>query len=261
MDIVFKSCVALTLAFMLIAPLFGEWFRENTRLYSDISTVLILGTVAVTFFFSRYKKSSVFVERIWAEIHDCGSYINNVKADNLKAYETVVYNHLNADFFAVNSDVCLSEREFSFQAVKKKNILYFAKCKKLTAADFFACSDAVTSAMAAANVRQKQTAVLLIAADSIDTDVLSYSKMTTVLGKIMVYPMLVDVPAGLAYFFNDNSGKTAFALKNALGYPDGQIPEECKQKAQLPFQKELEKKMQYFTIKDYKDGRFNPRVK
>lgn len=259
-DWVFKGLVVFTLAFMLVTPLFGDWFRSNMRLYSDISTILILATVAVTFFFSRFKKAGLFVSRIHAEIMDCGCYIPRLSTSDMKEYETAVYNRLGEDFFTLNSNVQLSEREFSFQAVKKRETLYFTKCKKLTAEELFAYSDAVSTAAAAANVRQKQTIILCIAAEQIDEEAISYSKMTTVLGKIEIIPVLVDLRASRAYFFNDGSKKLNFVYKNVLGYPEGIIPEECKQTGQLPFQKELERKMLLFDIKDYREGRFNPRA-
>lgn len=256
---IFAASVLITLSFMLIAPLFGAWFKENMRLYSDASLVLIVITVATTFAYSRYKKASAFVNRIAAEINDCGAYITALKKQDLKEYETAVYNNLSADFYKINSNVQLSERDFSFKAEKKKNTLYFAKCKKLTKDDFFAYSDAVNFAAAASNVRQKQTVVMCIAAEKVEDEVLAYTKMTTALGKIMIYPLVVDLNQGLAYFFQDNSGNLNFALKNVLNYPEGRIPEELKKKEQLPFQKKLERKMLLFTIKEYNNGKFNPR--
>lgn len=259
-DLIFKICIAATLAFMLIAPLFGAWFKANTRLYTDISTVMILVTVATTFLFSRFKKAGLFVDRIAAEIKDCGYYITALKAQSTKDYETEVYNKLNAGFFSVYSDVQLSGRDFSFKAVKKHNTLFFARCKKLGKADFFAYNDAVNLDVSASNIRQKQNVVMVIVAEKIDDDVLAYSKMTTALGKAMVYPLLIDISNLHAYFFQDNTGKINFALENVLDYPRGVIPESAKIKEQLPFQKDLEKKMLLFSIKEYREGRFNPRT-
>lgn len=257
--IVFNSCVVLTLAFMFLAPLFGAWFKANTKLYFDINTVLILVSIAVTFVFSRYKKAGIFVDRIAAEIRDCGHYITAVQAETAKDYETVVYNYLNEDFFTVRSDIQLPQREFSFKAMKKNETLFFARCKKLTLQDFFEYSDAVNADTAASSLRQKRTVVLFIAADKIDDDVLAYSKMTTAIRKTMIYPMLVDVSNSHAYFFNDGSQRLTFAFKNALGYPSGKIEQRYQTDQQLPFQKELEKKMLLFSIKEYREGRFNPR--
>lgn len=259
-DLVFYVCVSITLSFMLIAPLFGTWFKENNRLYSDISVIFILITVVSTFYFSRYKKAGLYVARIAAEIQDCGYYITLLSADTLKDFETAVYNNLSADFFSVYSDVKFSERDFSLKAEKKKNTLYFARCKRLTKEDWFAYCDAVTSATASANVRQKQTVVLAIAAEQIDDAAIAYSKMTTALGKIMIYPLFVDIRSNRAYFFQDGTGRINFALKNVLGYKESKIPVSCAVKEQLPFQKELEKKMLLFTAKAYREGKFNPRA-
>lgn len=259
-NMAFNVLLIGTVGFMLIAPLFGNWFKSNYGVYQTITTVGIITTIVVTFFFSRYKKATKYVDKVFTEINDCGCYLNSNKETDLSKFTTDCYNNLGADFFNLNSDIKLSGRFFEFVAQRKKETLYFAKQKKLTKDDFFEFSDIVNTATASSNVRQKQTVVLAIVAEKIDEEAIAYSKMTTELGKVVVYPLLISLSNNRAYFLNDNSGKINFALKNLLEYKDGKIENNCKVNEKFQFQKDLENRMQGFGLKAFRDGTFNPRA-
>lgn len=258
-NFLFNTMLIITLAFMFIAPFFGEWFKANYNIYQTISAVLIIATICSTFFFSRYKKASKFVDKIFTEIDDCGYYLLANKQKDLNEFSLSCYNSLGTDFFEVNSNVMISGRFFDFVAQKKKETVYFAKQKKLTKEDFFEFSDIVNSAAASANVRQKQTIVLAIACEKLDEDVIAYTKMTTELGKVVVYPLIVSISDGKTYFLNDGKGEINFALKNILCYSNGIISEQYRVNEKLEFQKDLEKRMDGFEMKLFREGKFNPR--
>lgn len=257
---IFKPLVVITVCSMLIMPLFGEWYMANMRTVTNINSVLILLTLVATFFFSRYKKADKYVESISNEINDSGSFQMNRSEEQADDLIVTVYNDFQEDLFAVHSNVSIEGLTFDFKAAKGKNIVYAVKIKRLTMERYCEYMDAVNQTTSFSNVRARQTVVCCFVCNEVAQDVIAVSKMTTTISKTVVYPMIVNAAEKTAYFLSINGGRTAFAVKNILGYSDGIIPESAKSKEKFPFQKELERKMLYFNLKDFKNGRFNPRA-
>lgn len=221
---------------------------------------LIIANLCVLFsYYNKYSKSDKFLEAVEYELSDFGSYITSRKEKEEKAFIKAMCNDFIKSGYKVNSDTEIDEFDFSFVASTKKDFFYTAEIEALSRNDILAYIDVVINDITVHNLKRKGNAVICFVTDKADDEAVSLSKMITPLGKkeqIRIALAIAEPETGKCYFLGNMETKCQQVIANYVLKCNIPIPKENIGDKRLPFQDELEKHMEDFDIKSFKNGTF-----
>lgn len=221
---------------------------------------LIVANLCVLFsYYSKYGKSDKFLEAVEYELSDYGSYIISREEKEEKAFIKAMQNDFSKSGYAVNSDTEIDEFDFSFTASTKNEFIYAAEIESLSRNDILAYIDVVINDITIHNLKRKGNAVICFVTDKAEEEAIAISKMITPFGKkeqIKIALAIAEPKTGKCYFLGNASTKCQQIIANYVLKCNIPIPKENIGDKRLPFQDELEKHMEDFDIKSFKNGTF-----
>ena len=221
---------------------------------------LIIANLCVLFsYYSKYGKSDKFLEAVEYEISDYGFYISSRKEDGEKAFVKAVQTDFAKNGYTVSSDLEIDEFDFSFTASSRKEFIYCAEIESLSRSDILAYIDVVLNDITVHNLKRKGNAVICFVTDKAEEEAIAVSKMITPIGKkeqLKIALAIVEPKTKRCYFLGNMETKCQQIIANFVLKCNIPIPEENKGEKRLPFQDELEKHMEDFDIKSFKNGTF-----
>lgn len=222
--------------------------------------ILIIANLCVLFsYYNKYSKSDKFLEAVEYELSDYGSYITSRKETEEKAFIKAMQNDFSKSGYAVNSDIEIDEFDFSFTASTKKDFIYAAEIDSLSRSDILAYIDVVINDITVHNLKRKGNTVICFVTDKAEEEAVAISKMITPLGKkelIKIAIAIVEPKTSKCYFLGNMQTKCQQIIANFVLRCNIPIPKENVGDKRLPFQDELEKHMEDFDIKSFKNGTF-----
>lgn len=210
-------------------------------------------------YYSKYGKSDSFLNVIEYELSDCGFYYTARKENDENLYIAAMKNDFLGDGYKVNTNVETGDFEFHLTAFKGKEFFYIVNIENLTKNDIIAHIDAVVNDVTVQNLKRVGNVVVCFVTDKAQDDAISISKMITPLGKkekIKVAISIVEPQSNKCYFLGNMQTKCQQMIANYVIHCSIPIEDKYKSKERLPFQDELEKHMEDFNIKDFKNGTF-----
>lgn len=221
---------------------------------------LIIANLCVLFsYYNKYSKSDKFLEAVEYELSDYGSYITSREEKEEKAFIDAMQKDFSKSGYAVNSDIEIDEFDFSFVASTKKEFFYSAQIESLSRSDILAYIDVVINDITVHNLKRKGNAVICFVTDKAEEEAISISKMITPLGKkeqIKIALAIVEPQKCNCYFLGNAKTKCQQIIANYVLKCNIPVPKENIGDKRLPFQNELEKHMEDFDIKSFKNGTF-----
>lgn len=225
-----------------------------------IGEILIIACLVILFmYFSRYGKSDKFLENIEYELSDIGFYYSSREESDVKSYTNAVIDDLKNNGYSINSNETINDFEFSFVCRKGKELFYIVNMDKVEKCDVIAYLDSAMYDVTSVNVKRKANAVVCFICSNADDEAIALSKAITALGKkeqIKLAISIVEVESKKSYFLGNKISKCQQMIANYVMNCDLPIKDKYKGEKRLPFQDELEKHMEDFNIKDYKNGTF-----
>lgn len=259
-----KILVGITLVYIVVyigvQPYTEEWGRTAAIVFSYLSDILIVASLAVALiYYSKYGKTNAFLTRIEHEIKDCGYYKINAVPSLPEQYLEGLFEKLKGNGFALESNVEYDGLEFSYTAFKRKEFFYVCGVDDLSKDDILAYLDCAVNDLTVRRLKRSGNCLLVFVTDKAQAGAISLSKMVCTFGKKEQLKIAIAIaePKSLnCYFLGNMQTKTQSMTAEYLMNSRVPIPEKLKHKEILPFQKELEKHMEDFTIKDYLNGTF-----
>lgn len=259
-----RILVGITLVYIVVyigvQPYISELGRTASLIFSYLSDILIVASLAVALvYYSKYGKTNAFLTRIEHEIKDCGYYKINGKQSAPETYLDDLFEKLKSDGFALESNVEYDGLEFSYTAFKRKEFYYICGIDDLSKDDVLAYLDCAVNDLTVRRLKRAGNCLLVFVTDKARDDAIALSKMICTFGKkeqLKLAIAIVEPEQLKCYFLGNMQTKTQSMVANYLMNSRVPIPDELKHKEILPFQKELEKHMEDFTIKDYLNGTF-----
>lgn len=253
-------CIAYLVIYIGASTYIAEASRTAALICAYLSDFLIIANLVVVFvYYSKYGKTNAFLTRTEHEITDCGYYYTQSTPQNADDYTDYLVNRLKNSGFAIQSDVVSDDFVFDFTAMKKKEFFYIIRVEELNKDDVMAYLDTAISDIAIHNLKRAGNGVVVFITDNADEGAVSLSKMITALGKkeqLKIGIAIVEPQNSKCYFLGNMQTKMQQMIVNNIMNCDIPIPENAKFKERLPYQLELEEKMEDFTIKSYLDGSF-----
>ena len=259
-----RIIVGVTLVYIIVyigvQPYISELGRTAALVFAYLSDILIVASLAVALvYYSRYGKTNAFLTRIEHEIKDCGYYKINSSEKTPENYLEELFEKLKNDGFAVDSIVEYDGLEFSYTAFKRKEFLYVCGVDDLSKDDVLAYLDCAVNDLTVRRLKRAGNCLLVFVTDKAQDGAVALSKMICTFGKkeqLKIAIAVVQPEDKKCFFLGNMQTKTQAMTAQYLMNSRVPIPDELKHKEILPFQKELEKHMESFTIKDYLNGTF-----
>lgn len=259
-----RILVAVTLVYIVvyigIQPYTAEWGRTIALVLSYLSDLLIVASLAVALvYYSKYGKANAFLTRIEHEIKDCGYYKISGDPAAPEEYLGNLFDKLKKDGFAVESNVEYDGLEFSYTAFKRKEFFYICGVDDLSKDDVLAYLDCAVNDLTVRRLKRAGNCLLVFVTDQAQDGAVALSKMICTFGKkeqLKLAIAIAEPEKQNCYFLGNMQTITQAMTAEYILNSRVPIPEELKYKEILPFQKELEKHMEDFTIKDYLNGTF-----
>lgn len=227
------------------------------RYFCDI---LIIANLCLLFsYYNKYSKSDKFLEAVEYELSDYGSYVTSREETDESAFVKAMQNDFANGGYAVHSDIEIDEFDFSFTASTKKEFFYAAEIESLSRSDILAYIDVVIQDITVHNLKRKGNAVICFVTDKAEEEAIAVSKMITPLGKkeqIKIALAIAEPETGKCYFLGNAKTKCQQIIANYVLKCNIPIPKENIGDIRLSFQNELEKHMEDFDIKSFKNGTF-----
>ena len=222
--------------------------------------ILIIANLCLLFsYYNKYSKSDKFLDAVEYELSDCGSYVTSREEKEETAFLKSMMQDFSKSGYAVNSDIEIDEFDFAFTASGKKDFFYAAEIESLSRSDILAYIDVVIHDITIHNLKRKGNAVICFVTDKAEDEAIAVSKMITPLGKkeqIKIALAIAEPKTGKCYFLGNAKTKCQQIIANYVLKCNIPIPKENVGDNRLPFQDELEKHMESFDIKSFKNGTF-----
>lgn len=259
-----KALIVFSVVFILVyigaQPYVAAFSNIAAVACSYFCQLLIVANLCVIFsYYNRYSKCDKFLEAVEYEIADYGYYFTARKESTEMDFIHAMQNDIAGNGFVLNSDIEIDEFDFSFSAMTKKDFIYAANIESLSRSDILAYIDAVIHDITIRNLRRKGNAVICFVTDKAEEEAIAISKMITPLGKkeqIKIALAIVQPSDKKCYFLGNTQTKCQQLIANYVLKSDIPIPDKLKGERHLPFQDKLEKHMEDFDIKSFKNGTF-----
>ncbi len=259
-------------AFLIFAVLFILIFIGAEPYIADISQVaatvinsfcdviVIAAMVFLFIYYNRYSKSDSFLENIEYEISDWGFYYSTRTEGSIDELSNGVLKDLKNDGYAVNAKVKIGEIYYKFIAMKKKEFFYCTYVKGVKKDDVKERLNAAINNATVTNLKRKGSLVLLIITDKADESAIEVSKMVVPIGKkdqFQATVAIIEVESKKCYFLGNKIYKCQQMILSYVMKCGSPIDDKLKGARQLECQRELERHMESFDIKDFKNGNFS----
>lgn len=259
-----KIIVAVTLIYIVVyigvQPYIAALGGTAAVLFSYLSDGLILASLVIALvYYSKYGKTNAFLNRIEHEIKDCGYYKTDGLPSDPEKYMESLFEKLKSNGYAVDSNVEYDGLEFSYTAFKRKEFFYVCGVDDLSKDDVLAYLDCAVNDLTVRRLKRAGNCLLVFVTDKAQDGAVALSKMVCTFGKkeqLKIALAIVEPENEKCYFLGNMQTKTQQMAAQYLMNCSVPIPEKLKHNEILPFQKELEKHMEDFTVKLYLDGSF-----
>lgn len=259
-----KIIVAVTLVYIVVyigaQPYIEAQGSTAAMICSYLSDGLIVASLIVALvYYSKYGKTNAFLNRIEHEIKDCGYYKTDRQPSAPEEYLNSLFDKLKGNGYAVESNVEYDGLEFSYTAFKRKEFFYVCGVDDLSKDDVLAYLDCAVNDLTVRRLKRAGNCLLVFVTDKAQGGAVALSKMVCTFGKkeqLKIALAIVEPENERCYFLGNMQTKTQQMAAEYLMNCSVPIPEKLKHNEILPFQKELEKHMEDFTVKSYLDGSF-----
>lgn len=241
-------------------PYAEDYSAELARALSYVCDALVLACLIYIFaYYSRYGKCEYLLASAEYEISDAGYYITSREETDRDDYLRAVADDLKDCGFTVEKNVTSGDFIFDVRAYKKKEFMYIVDVDSVDKNDVLAYLDEVINDITVNKLKRKGNAVLCFITDKAQDSAVELSKSVTSLGKkgaVKISTSVVE-PESKKTFFRGNEESVCRRLTaNYIMNCDIPIKEKYIHKEKLPWQYELENKLNKYTLKDFKDGDF-----
>lgn len=247
-------------AYIGAKPIIAQYNQTLDTVINYFCDFLVVAVLIMLFtYYSKYGKCDSFLSQIENEINDNGFYLTSRQERTCDEYVNVMLDDLKSCGYSINKDIEINEFDFSIKAVKRKEFFYTSCVDNLDKNDILAHLDCVINDLTVTNLKRKGDVVLCFITDKAQDDAIALSKMITPLGKkeqIKIAISICELSTGNVYFLGNTQTKCQQMIANYVMNCKLPIKEQYIHKDKLQFQYDLEKKMQDFTIKDFKNGNF-----
>lgn len=232
----------------------------GTVIISYINDILIVASLVVLFvYFSKYAKCDKFLENIEYELSDYGCYSYTYDTQDINSFLDIVKSNLSSASYSIDNDVEVDDFTFTSRAMKRKEFFYIVCDDVIDKNDIIAYQESAIYDITSVNIKRKGDGVMLYICDKADEGAIELSKMIVPLGKkeqIKFANAIVEISTGRVYFLGNNPTKCQQMIANFVLGTSVPIDNSLVDAQRLPFQDKLEKHMEDFNIKDFKNGTF-----
>ena len=161
--------------------------------------------------------------------------------------------------YKMNKLVEVKDFSFDTRAIKGNNYFYIVNIEKVDKNDILAYLDEMIYDLTSNLFRRKGNGVLCFITDTACDDAIEVSKMITPLGRkgqMKIALAIDETDTGNVYFQGREENKNKTQIANFVMNCEMPVKDKFIHKEKLPYQKELEKKAEKFTLKDFNNGNF-----
>ena len=170
-----------------------------------------------------------------------------------------ISNDLEKNGYKMNKLVEVKDFSFDTRAIKGNNYFYIVNIEKVDKNDILAYLDEMIYDLTSNLFRRKGNGVLCFITDTACDDAIEISKMITPLGRkgqMKIALAIDETDTGNVYFQGREENKNKTQIANFVMNCEMPVKDKFIHKEKLPYQKELEKKAEKFTLKDFNNGNF-----
>lgn len=222
--------------------------------------ILVLANLVVIFlYYSKYGKVESFLKDIENELEDAGYYISSREKENINDRCDTICKDLENNGYKISKNFDVKDFSFNVRALKGKNYFYIIKIENLDKNDVLAYLDEMIYDLTSNCFKHKGNGVLCLITDNAQEDAVEISKMITPLGRkgqLKIALAIDETDTGNVYFQGNEETKNKTLIANFVMNCDMPIKDNYIHKEKMPFQLELEKKAEKFTLKDFNNGNF-----
>lgn len=222
--------------------------------------ILVIANLVVIFlYYSKYGKVESFLKDIENELEDAGYYISAREKENLTERCDTICKDLENNGYKISKNIDVKDFSFNVRALKGKNYFYIVKIENLDKNDVLAYLDEMIYDLTSNCFKRKGNGVLCLITDNAQDDAVEISKMITPLGRkgqLKIALAIDETDTGNVYFQGNEETKNKTLIANFVMNCDMPIKDKYIHKEKMPFQLELEKKAEKFTLKDFNNGNF-----
>lgn len=222
--------------------------------------ILVIANLVVIFlYYSKYGKVESFLKDIENELEDAGYYISAREKENLTERCDTICKDLENNGYKINKNIDVKDFSFNVRALKGKNYFYIVKIENLDKNDILAYLDEMIYDLTSNCFKRKGNGVLCLITDNAQDDAVEISKMITPLGRkgqLKIALAIDETDTGNVYFQGNEETRNKTLIANFVMNCDMPIKDKYIHKEKMPFQLELEKKAEKFTLKDFNNGNF-----
>lgn len=222
--------------------------------------ILVIANLVVIFlYYSKYGKVESFLKDIENELEDAGYYISAREKENLTERCDTICKDLENNGYKISKNIDVKDFSFNVRALKGKNYFYIVKIENLDKNDVLAYLDEMIYDLTSNCFKRKGNGVLCLITDNAQEDAVEISKMITPLGRkgqLKIALAIDETDTGNVYFQGNEETKNKTLIANFVMNCDMPIKDKYIHKEKMPFQLELEKKAEKFTLKDFNNGNF-----
>lgn len=236
---------------------FNETLAVSVNYACDI--LVIINLVVIFLYYSKYGKVEAFLKDIENELEDAGYYINSRDKENTDQRCETISDDLEKNGYKMSKLVEVKDFSFDVRAIKGKSYFYIVKVEKLDKNDILAYLDEMIYDLTSNLFKRKGNAVLCFVTDTACDDAIEISKMITPLGRkgqMKIALAIDETDTGNVYFQGREETKNKTQIANFVMNCEMPIKDKYIHKEKMPFQEELEKKAEKFTLKDFNNGNF-----
>ena len=171
----------------------------------------------------------------------------------------VIFLYYSKYGYKISKNFDVKDFSFNVRALKGKNYFYIIKVENLDKNDVLAYLDEMIYDLTSNCFKRKGTVVLCLITDNAQEDAVEISKMITPLGRkgqLKIALAIDETDTGNVYFQGNEETKNKTLIANFVMNCDMPIKDNYIHKEKMPFQLELEKKAEKFTLKDFNNGNF-----
>lgn len=222
--------------------------------------ILVIANLVVIFlYYSKYGKVESFLKDIENELEDAGYYISAREKENLTERCDTICKDLENNGYKISKNIDVKDFSFNVRALKGKNYFYIVKIENLDKNDVLAYLDEMIYDLTSNCFKRKGNGILCLITDNVQDDAVEISKMITPLGRkgqLKIALAIDETDTGNVYFQGNEETKNKTLIANFVMNCDMPIKDKYIHKEKMPFQLELEKKAEKFTLKDFNNGNF-----
>lgn len=259
-----KSLVIFSVIFIFVyigAQPYVKSFNETLAVAVNYACdiLVIINLIVIFLYYSKYGKVESFLKDIENELEDAGYYINSRDKESIEQRCVTISNDLEKNGYKMNKLVEVKDFSFDVRAIKGNNYFYIVNIEKVDKNDILAYLDEMIYDLTSNLFRRKGNGVLCFITDTACDDAIEISKMITPLGRkgqMKIALAIDETDTGNVYFQGREENKNKTQIANFVMNCEMPVNDKFIHKEKLPYQKELEKKAEKFTLKDFNNGNF-----